>query len=54
MFCDLDCTPREKITSDDAKVGKELASFGIRQDEVEQSTEVLDGFRHEKKCKPGY
>ena len=29
MFCDLGCTLRKEITSNDAKVGKELAGLGI-------------------------
>lgn len=46
---DLGCTPRKEITSDDAKVGKKLASLRIRQDEIEEGAQVLDGFKHKKR-----
>jgi len=35
MFRDPGCTLRKEITSNDAKVGKELAGLGIGQNEIE-------------------
>ena len=35
VFRDPGCTLRKEITSNDAKVGKELAGLGVSQNEIE-------------------